>query len=174
MSRRHLVGGVVAACTVLLVASCSQTLQGKPVSVFDDPFHVAGMRAVDGDTGLRPDAKESSREVTNSDGGDIDELGASAVSDIEEFWKDAYGETFDREFTPVSELISWDANGFDGQFCGEDTYGLGQRGVLPARRDHRLGPRRTVAGAARRQRRHGGDDGDGPRVRPRHPATWPD
>ena len=71
MSRRHLVGGVVAACTVLLVASCSQTLEGKPVSVFDDPFQVAGMRAVDGDTGLRPDAKESSREVTNSDGGDI-------------------------------------------------------------------------------------------------------
>ena len=73
--------------------------------------------------GLRPDAEEPSREVTNSDGGDIDELAASAVSDIEEFWQGVYGETFDGEFSPVSELISWDANGFDGQFCGEDTYG---------------------------------------------------
>ena len=33
---------------------------GKPVSVFADPFKVAGMRAVDGPTGLRPDASENS------------------------------------------------------------------------------------------------------------------
>ena len=131
MSRRQLVGVLIATCTALLVTSCSQTLEGKPVSVFDDPFQVAGMRAVDGDTGLRPDAEPPSREVTNSDGGDIDELAASAVSDIEEFWKDAYGETFDGEFSPVSELISWDANGFDGQFCGDDTYGLVNAAYCP-------------------------------------------
>ena len=131
MSRRQLVGVLIATCTALLVTSCSQTLEGKPVSVFDDPFQVAGMRAVDGDTGLRPDAADPSREVTDSDGGDIDELAASAVSDIEEFWKDAYGETFDGEFSPVSELISWDANGFDGQFCGEDTYGLVNAAYCP-------------------------------------------
>ena len=131
MSRRQLVSVLIATCAALLVTSCSQTLEGKPVSVFDDPFQVAGMRAVDGDTGLRPDAEPPSREVTDSDGGDIDELAASAVSDIEEFWKDAYGETFDGEFSPVSELISWDANGFDGQFCGDDTYGLVNAAYCP-------------------------------------------
>ena len=78
MSRRQLVGVLIATCTALLVTSCSQTLQGKPVSVFDDPFHVAGMPASDGPTGLRPDAEEPTRDVTNGDGGEIDELAAIA------------------------------------------------------------------------------------------------
>jgi predicted metalloprotease len=124
MSRGHLLGVAIATGAVLLVASCSTTLQGKPVSVFDDPFHVAGMAATDGPTGLRPDARDPSRDVTNTDDGELDELAASSVSDIEEFWQGAYGETFDDEFTPVDELISWDANGFDGTFCGAETYGL--------------------------------------------------
>ncbi len=131
MSRRQPVSVVIATCMALLVTSCSQTVQGEAVSVFDDPFHVAGMPAVNGDTGLRSDAEKPSRDVTNSDGGDLDALAASSVSDIEEFWKQAYGETFDGEFSPVSEVISWDANGFDGQFCGEDTYGLVNAAFCP-------------------------------------------
>ncbi|MEE8362725.1 MAG: flippase activity-associated protein Agl23, partial [Dehalococcoidia bacterium] len=35
------------------------------------------------------------------------------------------GDTFGDDFTPVDQLISWDAGGYDNQqFCGEDTYGL--------------------------------------------------
>ena len=125
MSRRSLTGAVLAACTTLLVASCSTTVAGTAVSVFDDPFRVAGMPAVDGPTGLRPDAEEPSRDVENTDGGEIDELAAASISDIEDFWETAYGETFDEDFTPVEALISWDAGGFESQqFCGEDTYGL--------------------------------------------------
>jgi predicted metalloprotease len=121
MSRRLLVG---AMCSALLVAGCTTTLHGKPVSVFDDPFHVAGMAASDGPTGLRPDAHDPGRVVQGTDDGKIDNLAGNAVSDIEEYWGKAYGETFDGSFNPVEALISWDANGFDGQFCGEDTYGL--------------------------------------------------
>ena len=78
------------------------------------------MPATDGPTGLRPDAHGPVREVEDTDDGEIDELAANAVSDIEEFWGSAYGETFDGEFTPVEALISWDANGFDDtSFCGE-------------------------------------------------------
>jgi predicted metalloprotease len=124
MSRRHLVGAMIAACSVVLLAGCSTTLQGNAVSVFDDPFSVAGMRATDGPTGLRDDAAEPTRDVEGTDGGDIDELARHAVSDVEEYWEGVYGETFDDEFTPVEALISWDANGFDGEFCGTDTYGL--------------------------------------------------
>jgi len=124
MSRRHLLA-VLAACTALAVASCSTTVHGTAVSVFDDPFSVAGMPAVDGPTGLRPDAKEPSRDVEHGDGGTIDRLAASSVSDIEDFWKTAYPDTFGDDFTPVDQLISWDAGGYDNQqFCGEDTYGL--------------------------------------------------
>ena len=151
MRQRHLTGAVVAVCTTLLVASCSTTVAGTAVSVFDDPFRVAGMPAVDGPTGLRPDAEEPSRDVENSDGGEIDDLAAASISDIEDFWETAYGETFDEEFTPVKALISWDSGGFERQeFCGEDTYGLVNAGfcfvddtigwdrgeLLPALRDN--------------------------------------
>jgi predicted metalloprotease len=124
MSRRHVIGAVIATCSALLIAGCTTTLPGKAVSVFDDPFHVAGMPATDGPTGLRPDAHEPSRAIQGSDGGKIDDLAGNAVGDIEEYWEKAYGEAFEGSFSPVEALISWDANGFDGQFCGDDTYGL--------------------------------------------------
>jgi predicted metalloprotease len=125
MSRRHLVGAVMTVCSALLLTACTTTLQGKAVSVFDDPFHVAGMPATDGPTGLRPDAIEPSRVVEGTDDSDIDELGRQAISDIEEFWDSTFAENFDGRFRPVKALVSWDANGFDNtEFCGSDTYGL--------------------------------------------------
>lgn len=124
ISCRRLLGVTVGVCSILIVAACSTTLQGNAVSVFDDPFKVAGLPATDGPTGLRPGAEGPSRDVDGGDGGDIDNLAASAVSDIEQYWETAYPETFDDGFTPVKALISWDANDFDGTFCDEDTYGL--------------------------------------------------
>ena len=124
MSRRHRMSAVIATCSALVLAACTTTLQGKAVSVFDDPFSVAGMPATDGPTGLRDDAAAPSRVVLGTDEGEIDELARQAVSDIEEYWEGAYSETFDGEFTAVEAVISWDANGFDGQFCDADTYGL--------------------------------------------------
>ncbi|MGV0718751.1 neutral zinc metallopeptidase [Mycolicibacterium sp. XJ662] len=125
MGRGHLARAVVAASSALLVAACTATLQGQPVSVFADPFRVAGMPATDGPTGLRPDAAEPTRKVQGTDGGDVDELARQAVSDIEEFWSAAYREPLGGAFRRVKALISWDANGFDSiEFCGGDTYGL--------------------------------------------------
>jgi predicted metalloprotease len=124
MSRRHLLGAVIASCSTLVLVACATTLEGKAVSVFDDPFSVAGMPATDGPSGLRDDAIGPSRVVEDTDGGEVDELARQAISDIEEYWEGVYGESFDGEFTPVEALISWDANGFDGFFCGTDTYGL--------------------------------------------------
>lgn len=123
MSRRRVWWAAVLSSA--LVAGCSTTLQGHPVSVFDDPFRVAGMAATDGPTGLRPDAEAPSRDVTGTDGSDVDALAAAAVSDIEEFWTQAYPETFDGAvFTPVDALVSWDSDSYDGVFCGTDTIGL--------------------------------------------------
>src|SRR4029077_15709963 len=125
MSRCRVVVALIATCAALFAAGCTTTLQGKAVSVFDDPFHVAGMPATDGPTGLRPDAHGPARVVQGTDNGKIDELAGNAVSDIEQYWDGAYSQAFDGQFTPVKALISWDANGFDDTaFCGEDTYGL--------------------------------------------------
>jgi predicted metalloprotease len=138
MPRRHLAGAVIAVSSALLITSCSTTLQGNAVSVFDDPFSVAGMPATDGPTGLRSDPAPPTRDVAGTDDGDMDELGRQAISDIEEFWEATFGATFDGNFEPVTELISWDANGFDDiAFCGDSTYGIVNAGYCLD--DHTIG-----------------------------------
>ena len=54
--RRLLVAGQVAIlCTaVVLAGGCSTVIDGRAVSVFDDPFRVGGLPAADGDSGPRP------------------------------------------------------------------------------------------------------------------------
>lgn len=135
---RQLVVTVIAASSALLIASCSTTLQGNAVSVFDDPFSVAGMPATDGPSGLRPVPDNPTRDVMGTDDGDMDELGRQAISDIEQFWEVNYDESFDGSFRPVTELISWDANGFDDtEFCGDSTYGIVNAGYCLD--DHTIG-----------------------------------
>ncbi|CAN5617899.1 zinc metallopeptidase LpqM [soil metagenome] len=128
---RHLGRMCAAVVLVVVVSSCSTTLDGTPVSVFADPFKVAGMAAVDGPTGLRPDAKKESREVDGTDGGEIDHIAGQSVSDIEEFWETAYGDAFPGAFKPVRKVLSWDAGDYDGVFCEEETYGLVNAGFCP-------------------------------------------
>jgi len=126
MKRRHLMTLMAVTAGILALTSCTTTLRGTPVSVFANPFSVAGMPAVDGPTGLRDDAEPPSRQVSNTDGGRVDELAGSAVSDIEEFWAAHYAETFDGRFTPVDELVSWDSTDYDDdvEFCGDSVLGL--------------------------------------------------
>lgn len=114
----------VAACTVLVLASCATTIGGKAVSVFDDPFRVAGMEAVDGPTGLRPDAAKQPRSVDGTDGGRIDEIGGQSIADIEQYWDSVYSDTFPGAFKPVDQVVSWDSNDYEGVFCDNDTYDL--------------------------------------------------
>jgi len=124
ISRRQLVGTMIATVALLIGTGCSNTLRGNAVSVFDDPFRVAGMPATDGPTGTRPNAEDSARKVRGTDGGEIDRLAGMAISDIEQFWDIAYPESFDDDFASAKALISFDAGDFGGEFCGEDTYGL--------------------------------------------------
>ena len=150
MSRRHLVGAVIATCSALLVTACSTTLQGKAVSVFDDPFQRGGHarhRRPDRPARRRARSRHATWRAPTT--ARSTNWPASAVSDIEEFWEGAYSETFDGEFTPVEALISWDANGFDGDvlrrghvrtrqrgFCYDDkTIGWDRGELLPALRE---------------------------------------
>jgi predicted metalloprotease len=122
--RRPLVCVAMAACTVLMLVSCTKTLDGTAVSVFADPFKVGGLQAVDGPSELRPDAARNSRTIENSDGGEIDTIAGQAVTDIEEFWSDSYRQAFEGSFRRVNALMSWDASDYDGTFCGDETHGL--------------------------------------------------
>ena len=136
----RLTAAVFAAAALL--AGCAAPVAGTPVSVFADPFKVGGIEAVDGPTGLRPDAKPESRTVTGTDGGEIDELAGQSISDLEEFWKFAYPGPFGGEFAPVKDLVSWDSDAWDGTFCDETTEGLVNAGYCE--QDNTIGWDRTV------------------------------
>ncbi len=128
---RVLATGVAVTATATLLASCSTVVQGSAVSVYADPFKVAGMEAVDGPTGLRSGINRDARDVEESDGGKIDQIAAQSVSDIEEYWDVAFSEAFPGAFKPVSALVSWDSNGYAENFCGEFTAGLVNAAFCP-------------------------------------------
>lgn len=120
MRRRHV--GCVATAVALLLSGCAHLVPGTPVSVFADPFRVGGLQAVDGPTGLRPEAPPPSREVKGTDGGRVDQLAAQSVSDLEAFWTTTYPNIFDGEFRPASSLVSWDPGQLRGTFCRSRTF----------------------------------------------------
>ncbi len=122
---RSLVRVLAVACSVALtVGGCTHLVAGTPISVFADPFSVAGLPATDGPSGLRPDAAAPTREVRNDSGGPQDVLAGQAVSDIEAFWSDGY-QPLKGQFRPVTTAVSWDATDYDGgTFCRFETYDL--------------------------------------------------
>src|SRR3954454_14767968 len=90
MRRRHLARLLAIASVAAVLAGCGSTISGRAVSVFDDPFKVGGLQAVDGTSGLRSDAEAPTRTVSHGDGGKNDEIAAQSISDLEAFWKDNY------------------------------------------------------------------------------------
>jgi len=143
---------LAAAGVAALLAGCAAVVDGRPVSALEDPFKVGGLEAVDGPTGLRPDAKAESRVVSGTDGSEVDVLAGQSVSDLEEFWKFAYPDVFDGELQPVKDLISWDSDAYDGTFCDETTQGLVNAGYCEP--DNTIGWDRAVLLPAL-QRAHG-------------------
>jgi predicted metalloprotease len=115
---------MVAIAAAGALTGCTSQVSGKAVSVFDDPFKVGGLQAVGGPTGLRPNAEPPTRKVKDTNGGEIDEIAAQSISDLESFWKEIYPDTFEGSFRTVKSLISWDSNDYDGMFCDESTEGL--------------------------------------------------
>ncbi len=119
----RVLGALTATVAAVTLSGCANTVHGKALSVFDDPFKVGGLQAVDGPTGLRPNADKPTRKVTDGDGSKADEIAVQSVSDLEVFWDNAFPDTFKGPFKPVKELISWDSNSYYGEFCGESTEG---------------------------------------------------
>ena len=110
-----------AAAAVMLTSACSSTVSGNSTSTASDPLNMSGIPTVGGPTGLRPNAPAASRSVTNTDGGQFDRVAAQSISDIEDFWKANYSKGLPGVFTPVRELVSWDAEAPPIRFCGIET-----------------------------------------------------
>lgn len=110
------------ATTVLALSGCSTTVTGQAVSIYDNPFTVAGLPATSGPSGPRAAAAEARLVIENSDHGTVDVLTANAVSDIEAYWTVEYPKILKGQFVPVKTLQSWNPDDRTGpQFCGIPT-----------------------------------------------------
>ncbi|TSE02104.1 metallopeptidase [Skermania sp. ID1734] len=117
----------VAFLSVGALTGCTTHTQGRAVSIYNDPFAVAGLPTTDGPTGPRPGVAAANRPVTNTDHGPVDTLATNAIDDIEGYWKTEYPKVFRGTFEPVGELVSWDSTAPRRsalQFCGDRTAGL--------------------------------------------------
>ncbi|MGH3966866.1 MAG: hypothetical protein ACRDTV_01760, partial [Mycobacterium sp.] len=125
---RLLRAAVVVASVAVLVVGCSKppapAPQPAPSSTPPNPSKVADKPVENGFSGLKPNAPAPTRELQDSDGGEIDHLAAMAVADIEQFWAGTYGKPLKGKFTPVNGVFSWDSRFKEGMFCNDETHGF--------------------------------------------------
>ncbi|WP_225732332.1 MULTISPECIES: metallopeptidase [unclassified Nocardia] len=117
----------VLLCLTTLITGCTSLVGGHPVSIYDDPFKVAGLPTTSGPSGPRPGVPDAALTATNGDGGAVDKLALNAVDDIQNYWRTAYNQDFQGDFKPIQKLVSWDAKAQRSsaiEFCKESTYHL--------------------------------------------------
>ncbi|PTR43640.1 putative metalloprotease [Rhodococcus sp. OK611] len=145
--RRHRSVLAVASLVTLaaLVAGCSGAIDGRAVSIYDNPFTVAGLPATSGPSGPREGVPDAQLPVRGADGSAADVLATNAVDDIAAFWQSEYPRVFGGDFRPVTDLLSWDPDADRAQaptFCGDNTHGFANAGYCT--RDGSIGWDRTV------------------------------
>jgi predicted metalloprotease len=116
---------VSALCALLLVTGCTRPVDGRAVSIYDNPFQVAGLPTTSGPSGPRENPPVSDLVAEHGDGGEVDTLALNAVTDVQAYWEQHYGAEFEGEFEPVEKLISWsarDSRRESVEFCTESTY----------------------------------------------------
>ncbi|WP_040804690.1 metallopeptidase [Nocardia concava] len=125
--RRLLVVAGALVVAVSLLSGCTRTVHGHAVSIYDDPFKVAGLPTTSGPNGPRAGVPDASLVAQNSDNGAIDHLVLNAIDDIQTYWQTEFPKEFGGAFAPVDKFISWSAKtprSQAGQFCGESSYRL--------------------------------------------------
>ncbi|WP_305094629.1 metallopeptidase [Prescottella sp. R16] len=122
MTRPCLRAAALTLAAALTATGCATTTDGRAVSIYDDPFTVAGLPAHDGPSGPRAGTPDTVRAVVGGDDSAVDRLAVNAITDIETYWAAEYPTIFKGTFTPVSELMSWNPDDTDGpRFCGIGT-----------------------------------------------------
>src|SRR5690606_3328173 len=87
MRQRRAIAVIIAVlCAVTALVGCTRSVDGRAVSIYDDPFKVAGLPTTSGPSGPRPDVPDSELTARNGDGGEVDTLALNAVEDIQEYW----------------------------------------------------------------------------------------
>ena len=97
---RRLKAAIACAASVLVAAGCTTFVDGRALSMLNDPFRVAGLPATNGPSGIRTNAPDPTGTVVNTDNGPIDKLSLLSVNDIEDYWKSAYSQSLKGTFCP--------------------------------------------------------------------------
>lgn len=76
---------IACLAAVVVIAGCTTVVDGRALSILNDPFRVGGLPATNGPSGARPDAPAASGTVINTNNGAIDKLSLLSVNDIEDY-----------------------------------------------------------------------------------------
>ncbi|NKY50438.1 metallopeptidase [Nocardia vermiculata] len=127
MAKRPVAALAALVLAIGLLAGCAMTTSGHAVSIYDNPFQVAGLPSTSGPSGPRPGATDAQLAATGGDKGLVDTMALNAIADIQSFWREEYHTEFDGEFKPVTKFYSWDAKAPRSRgtrFCDDTTYQL--------------------------------------------------
>jgi predicted metalloprotease len=123
---RRLRAAIACAGAMLVVVGCSGTVvEGRALSMLNDPFRVGGLPATNGPSGPRPNAPAPTGTVVNTNNGPIDKLSLLSINDIEEYWKSVYSDSLKGTFVPVGKLVSYDSDNRNSPIvCHSETFKL--------------------------------------------------
>ena len=108
-----------------MVAGCTTVVEGRSLSMLNDPFRVGDLPATNGPSGPRANGPGSTGTVVNTDNGVIDKLSLLSVTDIEDYWKSTYSLSLKGTFLPVAKLVSYDSDDPSSPIvCHNETYKL--------------------------------------------------
>ncbi len=114
---------IACAAAVLFVAGCSTFVEGRALSMLNDPFRVGDLPATDGPSGPRPNAPAPTGKVVNTNNGPIDKLALLSINDIEEYWKGVYSQSLKGSFKQVDKFVSYDSDDPNSPLvCHRKTY----------------------------------------------------
>ncbi|ORV35458.1 peptidase [Mycobacterium conspicuum] len=114
---------IACAASVFLVAGCSTLVEGRALSMLNDPFRVGDLPAADGPSGPRPNAPAPTGKVVNTNNGPIDKLALLSINDIEEYWKAVYSQSLRGTFRAVDKFVSYDSDDPNSPIvCRRKTY----------------------------------------------------
>ena len=127
MAKRQVMAAFAAlGLAVTVLAGCTRApVPGRAVSIYEDPFQVAGLPTTSGPSGPRPGVPDSALTAIGGDNGEFDKVALDAVDDIQSYWRGEYSKDFDGTFAPVARVHSWDAKSVrDSPFCQQTTLHL--------------------------------------------------
>ncbi|MDT5349542.1 MAG: hypothetical protein QOH91_2829 [Mycobacterium sp.] len=98
-------------------------VDGRALSMLNDPFRVGGLPATTGPSGPRSNAPAAVGTVVNTNNGPIDKLSLLSLNDIEDYWKANYSKSLKGTFKPLDKYVSYDSTDRRSPIiCGNETY----------------------------------------------------